>query len=144
MKKSILLLAFAATIFVACDEDDKGGEQPKTNSELIVGKWTSTEVSSYTYDQTNMDTTDSFSLTGPFISFEFMSNGTLSSGLVGDTAEVGTYKVNGSVLTMITDGDTTVADITTLTNSKLVLDATDIYTENGVTYKGYTHVELAK
>lgn len=142
MKKT-LVLALAALAFVACKKDDKTQDKPKTNKELIIGTWTSTVIEAYTYNETAKDTTNYISIPGPLFTYTFKSDGTLSGTAFGSTS-TGTYSIDGDLITIIEDGDTTAGELTTLTASKLVIESDDAYTDSNATYHDHQYLEFHK
>ncbi len=145
MKKLVMFAALAAVTLVACEKDEDDSTGPGTNSQLIVGTWTSVLIESSTYDNTNSDTTYSLSIPGPFLTVTFEADGTFKTQSLGDTAVVtGAYTLNGNTLLAHADGDTIGGEISTLTSSKLAFDNSMTYTEDSISYTDYASFEFQK
>lgn len=142
MKRFLLIATIASAMLTSCKKD-KNEDQPKTNQEKIVGSWVSQHFQSYTYDKTNQDTLYPISFDGPLATFTFTSSGALYSNVFGST-DTSSYSINGNTLVMYSEDDTAAAEIKTLTDTQMIFEEKDDYTDGSKDYEDYTYVSLIK
>lgn len=129
MKAVLKSFALALVVsLVACKKEDGDDDTQKNNSDKIVGTWVGVKLEAYAYNSTTNDTAMAIEVPGGF-SATFNSDNSFQAMMLGDTTS-GTYSISGNMLTMMDSEDTTMAEITTLSSSSLVLEEEEIEGED--------------
>jgi hypothetical protein len=111
MKKLLVLLFIASSVFISCNNS-----KPK---DLIVKKWRVTDIS--VPGQVLPDSVKNSIKQG---TMEFTKDGKLAltgMGMGGDKSGTYTLSEDGKTLTVVTNGQTEVNDVTELSKSKLII-----------------------
>jgi FlaG/FlaF family flagellin (archaellin) len=135
----IILFAFI-TLVSACKKDD---EKPQTTEQRILGKWNIKKSTDKYYENNVLKTSsEETASSGDYV--EFNSNKSLVVFEDGDLSS-GSYQIlNDNSMTFSVDGFTSTVTIDKLDSKQFIITTSFSQTQDGITYKYVSTVEMAK